>query len=117
MSGKSPELVTCNPALLYVKLDRLPKLHTPGIHQTRGQTTYPAGATVGAGLAGQSREGVQHNDNVESDGHELVAEEEPAEAVEPLTDEGLFLQSSCIMVPSVIAVHADSPCTPRPHAA
>ena len=42
---------------------------------------------MGAGVAWQARQGMQHQDYVERNGHELVAEEEPGKAVQPLANE------------------------------
>jgi len=55
---------------------------------------YPGGAAVGAGVAWFARQGVQHHSYIERDCHELVAEKEPGETVNPPAYEGCILQTA-----------------------
>ena len=64
-----------------------------------GREAYPGGAAVRAGVARKTRQRVQHRNNQERDGHELVGEEEPGEAVYPFAYERGVLQMSSITVP------------------
>lgn len=57
---------------------------------------YPGGAAVGAGVARLAGQGVQHHSYVERDCHELVAEKEPGEAVNPPAYEGRILQTALL---------------------
>ena len=52
---------------------------------------------MGAGVTGFAGQGVQHHGYVEGDCHELVAEEEPGEAVYPPAYEGRILQTASII--------------------
>lgn len=54
--------------------------------------SYPGGAAVGPRVARFAGQGVQHHYQVEGNGHELVGEEEPSEAVNPLANEGCVLR-------------------------
>ena len=70
--------------------------HNPEVctHQCCSVWAHPGSAAVGAGVAGAARQRVQHQGYIEGDGHELVAVEEPGEAVHPLANKGGFLQAA-----------------------